>query len=607
VEDSTPDPPAALPPAPATTPTCAHSQVDAPPSAPNTALVASSSSNRVSPRRDSCVSAPAQVPPPASAAIDSAPPVSAPTATTPGVSTSGPMPSSTLAETALRTRLQSSIWKPMVYKDGAIRYGLFDISTEPSNVANALADPNWKSAMESEYLTLVCNNTWHSVPPVSGRNLIDCKWVYKIKHKANGSIDHYKARLVTKGFKQRYSMDYDDTFSLVVKFATIRLVLSFDVSQGWCLHQLDVQNTFLHSVLVEDVYMRQPPEFEDSSKPHYHCKLDKAIYDLKQAPCAWYSRLSLKLQALGFLPSKADISLFIYKKGSVTIYLLVYVDDIIITISSPAAVNALLSDLKKDFALKDLGDLHYFLVIEVKKVSDCIMLSQHKYASDLLCMTGMFHCKLVSTPMSSSEKLSMHTGDPLGPEDITKYRSIIGALQYLSHTHPDLAFSINKVCQYLHSSMNIHWTAVKCILHYIQATLNTGLLIHKSASTILSAFSNVDWAGCSDDCNQLGALLFILDQTFSHGVRRNNQWSLVLALRPSISLWPMPQLKSRGSRLFFGSYIFHLLKVLVFGVITWVPKYLSSNPIFHRRIKHIKVDYHFVCDEAPSGCTVHLH
>jgi hypothetical protein len=145
-----------------------------------------------------------------------------------------------------------------------------------------------------------------------------------------------------------------------VKFSTIYLVLSLSISKGWSLHQLDVQNAFLHGILEEDVYMNQPLDFEDPSQPHYHCKLDKALYGLKQAPQVWYSRLSQKLQALRFTPSKADISLFIYKKGSITIYFLIYVDDIIVTGSSPSAIDALLADLKQDFALKDLGPLHFF-------------------------------------------------------------------------------------------------------------------------------------------------------------------------------------------------------------------------------------------------------
>ena len=148
------------------------------------------------------------------------------------------------------------------------------------------------------------------MPNSEGKNLIDCKWVYKVKRRADGSIDRYKARLVAKGFKQRYGIDYEDTFSPVVKIATVRLVLSVAVSRGWCLRQLDVQNAFLHGVLEEEVYMKQPPGFEKD--PRMVCKLDKAIYGFKQAPQAWYSRLSSKLLDLGFVTSKSDTSLFIY-------------------------------------------------------------------------------------------------------------------------------------------------------------------------------------------------------------------------------------------------------------------------------------------------------
>jgi hypothetical protein len=143
---------------------------------------------------------------------------------------------------------------------------------------------------------------------------------------------------------------------------------------------------------------------------------------------------------------------------------LVYVDDIIITSSSPSTIDALLADLKIDFSIKDLGDLHYFLGIEVKKVHNRILLTQEKYASDILHRVGMLLCKSTPTPLSTSNKLSAHGGDPLDLDVVTKYHSIVGALQYLAHTRPDLAFSINKVCQYLKSSTSIHWTAVKSIL-----------------------------------------------------------------------------------------------------------------------------------------------
>ena len=269
----------------------------------------------------------------------------------------------------------------------------------------------------------------------TGENLIVCKWIFKIKKRADGQIDRYKARLVAKGFSQRYGIDYEDTFSPVVKIATVRLVLSLAVTRGWCLRQLDVQNAFLHGVLEEEVYMKQPPGFENKKCPSFVCKLKKAIYGLKQAPRAWYSRLSSKLLDLGFVMSKSDTSLFIYRKGSVEIYMLIYVDDIIVTSSSHEAVRVLLQALKQDFALKDLGDLHYFLSIEVeRKQNGDLLLTQRKYANDILARVGILNCKPVSTPLSSTEKLSQRDGDILGVGDSTRYRSVVGALQYITLT-----------------------------------------------------------------------------------------------------------------------------------------------------------------------------
>lgn len=163
--------------------------------------------------------------------------------------------------------------------------------------------------------------------------------MYKVQRKADGSIDRHKACLVAKGFKQQYGIDYEDTFSPVVKAATIQLVLSIAVSKGWSLRQLDVQNAFLHGILEEEVYMRQPPGYVDKTCPNYVCKLDKALYGLKQAPRAWYDRLCGKLEALEFVPSKADTSLFYYNKGGHSLFVLVYVDDIIVASSSQEATR----------------------------------------------------------------------------------------------------------------------------------------------------------------------------------------------------------------------------------------------------------------------------
>ena len=224
--------------------------------------------------------------------------------------------------------------------------------------------------MLEEVKAIEDNKIWELVDPSMGCRPIRLKWVYKVKRKADGTIDRYKARLIAKGFRQRYGIDYEDTFSPVVKAATIRLILSIAVSRGWTLRQLDVQNAFLHGILEEEVYMWQPPGYADPRRPRFVCKLEKALYGLKQAPRAWYARLCAKLIALGFIPSKADTSLFYYSKGGHTIFVLVYVDDIIVASSSQKATGALLKDLEQEFALKDLGNLHYFLGIEVNKLGD---------------------------------------------------------------------------------------------------------------------------------------------------------------------------------------------------------------------------------------------
>jgi histone deacetylase 1/2 len=358
--------------------------------------------------------------------------------------------------------------------------------------------------MEAEFHALQQNQTWRLVPRPARANVVGSKWVFKLKYRPDGSVDKHKARLVARGFTQRFGVDYEDTFSPVVKPATVRLVLSLAVSRGWHLRQIDVNNAFLPGLLDEEVYMQQPPGFEDPQHPSYVCKLQKALYGLKQSPRAWYSRLSDKLQQLGFLPSRADTSLFILHQGAVQIHVLVYVDDIIIAGSSSSVVDALLRQLSAAFPLKDLGRLNYFLGIEVTHNSGGIVLSQHKYAIDLLQRGLMENCKSVSTPMSITDKLGRDSGTPLSSEDAFKYRSMVGGLQYLTLTRPDISYSVNKVCQFLSAPTDVHWEAVKRILRYIKGTVSTGLKIRRSSSSLLSVFTDADWAGCTDDRRSTG-------------------------------------------------------------------------------------------------------
>jgi hypothetical protein len=197
-------------------------------------------------------------------------------------------------------------------------------------------------------------------------------------------LEWYKARWVLRGFTQRPGVDYDETFSLVVKSATVRTVLSLAVSHSWPVHQLDVKNAFLHGILSETVYYSQPTGFVDPAQLDCVCLLNKSLYGLKQAPRAWYSRFATYITSLGFVEAKCDTSLFVFRRGTDTVYLLLYVDDIVLTASSAALLQQTISALMLEFTMKDLGPLHHFLGVSVQHQADGFFLTQRQFALDIL-------------------------------------------------------------------------------------------------------------------------------------------------------------------------------------------------------------------------------
>jgi hypothetical protein len=216
---------------------------------------------------------------------------------------------------------------------------------------------------------LMRNNTWTLVPPTESCNLVGCKWVFRVKYKPDGSILKHKARLVAKGFHQTPGIDFQDTFSPVIKAMTIRIIFSLAVTFNWDVQQVDINNAFLNGDLTEDVYMEQPHGFVDSQKSSFVCKLNKALYGLKQAPRAWFFKLKTALQKWGFVSSLSDVSLFVKRLGSKVIYLLVYVDDILITGNDPTLIQQTITTLNSTFALKSLGSVNYFLGFEASRSS----------------------------------------------------------------------------------------------------------------------------------------------------------------------------------------------------------------------------------------------
>ncbi|GJU38622.1 ribonuclease H-like domain-containing protein [Tanacetum coccineum] len=237
----------------------------------------------------------------------------------------------------------------------------------PRSHVHAIRDPNWKEAMLDEYNALITNGMWVLVSRLANVNVVHSMWLFKHKFNADGSLNRYQAHLVANGRSQQQGIDCDETFSLVVKPATIRTVLSLVVSRDWPIHQLDVKNAFLHGYLFETVYMHQPPGFVDPNKPDYVCHLQRSLYGLKQAPRAWFQRFASYPTRVGFQHSKTDSSLFVFHRGSDIAYLLLYVDDINLTASSLAFLQRIIASLHNEFAMTDLGSLNYFLGISAQR------------------------------------------------------------------------------------------------------------------------------------------------------------------------------------------------------------------------------------------------
>jgi hypothetical protein len=389
----------------------------------------------------------------------------------------------------------------------------------PTNYRSALADANWRAAMVDEYEALRANDTWRLVPRPPDANIVTGKWIFRHKFHADGSLARHKARWVVRSFSQQHGIDYDETFSPVVKQTTIRVVLNIAISHGWPIHQLDVKDAFLHSHLDETVYCQQPSGFVDPSAPDHVWLLQKSLYGLKQAPRTWYQRFATYIRHLDFVPAVSDTSLFVYKEGTATTYLLLYVDDIVLTASSSMLLQAIMGRLHSEFAMTDLGALHHFLGISVSCSSNGLFLSQRQYAQDLLQRAGMAKCHSTTTPLDTCAKLSASDGTPVANASL--YRSLAGALQYLTLTSPNLAYAVQQVCLFMHDPCETHLAQIKRILRYMKGILSLRLHIGTSPVDSLTSYSNADWGGCPDSRRSTsGYCIYLGDNLVSWSSKR---------------------------------------------------------------------------------------
>ena len=463
---------------------------------------------------------------------------------------------------------------------------------EPTTREAALASDKadeWLKAMEEEYASLLANNTWTLERPPPGVNPIPVKWVYKVKTDSAGEIERFKARLVVKGFRQREGIDYDEVFAPVSKYSTLRALLSTAATDDLEIHQLDIKTAFLNGELEETVYCEQPPGYEQGSG--LACRLHKALYGLKQAPRAWHARLRTELNAMGFSESAADPALFIKREGKI-VFLLVYVDDILVVTNDHDALVATKSAIMSTFQARDLGPANYFLGMSLQRDRDSriIRITQSRLTTELLSKYGLSDGKPLNTPLSVADKLTSN-GDPLDIETFP-YSALVGSLMYLSvTTRPDIAQAVGALARYMSAPTNAHWQAAKHVLRYLSGTADYGIAFGAPGSG-LKAFCDADYAGDQDTRRSTTGYLFTLNggaiswssrlqPTVAVSTTEAEYMAAAYAIKEA--LWLRILLHDLG----------HDISTITIQADSQSAIKLLKNPVFSMRSKHIDVIYHF--------------
>ena len=477
-------------------------------------------------------------------------------------------------------------------------YFCFISTIEPKNIDEAIKDESWVIAMQEELNQFIRNDVWTLVPPPKNQTIIGTKWVFRNKMDEKGIISRNKARLVAQGYNQQEGIDYDETFAPVARLESIRILLAYACAHDFKLFQMDVKSAFLNGLINEEVYVAQPPGFADFEKPNYVFKLKKALYGLKQAPKAWYDRLKTFLVDHKYTMGLVDNTLFTKKKGSHIIIVQIYVDDIIFDSTCQELCDDFSKIMHDEFEMSMMGELNFFLGLQIKQLEDGIFFNQSKYIKDMLKKFGLEYSKPMRTPMSSETKLTKDEENE--SVDSTKYRGMIGSLLYHTASRPDIMFSVCLCARFQEDPKTSHLEAVKRIFKYIKGTTHLGLWYPKGTGVETIVYTDSDHAGdyvdrksTSGICTFVGYCLtswFAKKQT-ALAISTTEAEYVSAGKACQQALWMKQALVDYGIEL-------NNIPILCDnkGAID-----LSKNPVQHARTKHIEIRHHFLRDNVQKG------
>ncbi|GJW81409.1 putative ribonuclease H-like domain-containing protein [Tanacetum coccineum] len=472
-------------------------------------------------------------------------------------------------------------------------FACFLSQEEPKTISQALKDESWVEAMQEELLQFKLQQVWILVDLPFGKKAIGTKWVFRNKRDERSIVVKNKARLVAQGHRQEEGIDYDEVFAPVARIEAIRLFLAFASYMGFLVYQMDVKSAFLYGTIEEEVYVHQPPGFVDPAHPNKVYKVVKALYGLHQAPRAWYETLSSFLLENGFRRGTIDKTLFIKKNKSDIMLVQVYVDDIIFGSTKKSMCTEFEEVMHKRFQMSSMGELTFFLGLQVKQQPDGIFISQDKYVADILKKFDFCSIKTATTPIESNKPL---VKDEDGVEvDVHEYRSMIGSLMYLTASRPDIMFVVCACARFQVTPKASHLHAIKRIFRYPKHQPKLGLWYPRDSLFKLEAFSDSDYAGASLDrksttggCQFLGRRLISWQckkQTIMANSTTKAEYVAAAHCCGQV-LWIQNQMMDYGFN--FMNTKIHINNESTICVV--------KNPVYHSRTKHIEIRHHFIRD-----------